>query len=272
MITEMSQKYIDQGLITGMPNEMYHSIRGFVSSSGLRYFEESPLHYQAYLRSEKKQTDDQLLGTLFHMLVLEPELFDQMYICVPGDRRNKEVKDAVAAAEATGRTVVKTEMYDTVKKMAEKTLAKIKRMGLFTPSGLSEASVFVVDPATDCPIKARFDRIEPELGVVYDFKSYSSASEYSFRPQLFRMRYDRQAALYLRAASIHFGKPFTDFVNIVCETSDPWEPNCLRVDDPTIDRATERLYGLLERFKQCLDTDTWPGFEDRIQSINVNIL
>lgn len=263
---------MEDGLYTNLTNGQYHGIRGYISASALKAFEKSPLHYQAYLKRDWTQTQDQLLGTMFHELVLEPEIFSEKYVVIDGDRRSKEVKAAVEQAESTGKIAIKSEMLETVKIMAENTSSKIKRMNLFTPSGISECSIFVTDPLTGCPIKVRPDRVEPDLGVIYDLKSYSSAVEYEFRGQIYRMRYDRQAALYLRACSIHFGRTFTDFVNIVCETDAPWEVGIIRIDDATIDRATERMIPLLEKFKQCLDTDSWPGLEDNIVSTNIDII
>jgi hypothetical protein len=238
--------------------------------SALKEFARSPAHYKAYLRQPEEITDARIIGSGVHMAILEPGRFSDTVQVIDGHRGKKEVKEAVEAATQAGKFVVKQDQFDQIRFMADAGISKAKAMGLFG-EGYYESTLYVVDPGTDCPIKARPDYIDPARGLIVDIKTYSDASEPAFRKQLWRMRYDLQSAHYLRAAGVHFGPGISDFVSLVIEDSDPWGVNLIRTDDATLDRATEQLFKLLGDFNACLKADLWPSYADQILSSNVDI-
>lgn len=69
------------GIYDNIPNAEYHSGPG-VSNSGLALIRRSPLHYRAKVlaaNDNHESTPAQALGTAFHAMMLEPELFVQQY-------------------------------------------------------------------------------------------------------------------------------------------------------------------------------------------------
>jgi hypothetical protein len=260
------------GLHKSMTSNDYHSIRGYMSSSGYKQMIVSPAHYQAYLRKEDKQTEAQVLGEAYHACVLQPDLFKYKYVIINGDRRTKEVKAKVELAEQEGKTSIKQEVFESILRMSSNTLNKLERLQLLQPTGVKECSIFVIDNLTGCPIKIRPDYIDPERGIILDLKSYSSAYEPDFRHQFWRQRYDIQAALYKRVASQYFERPFEIFCNVVCETEDPYEVNVIQVGEATLDRALENMDDTLFNFKRCLELNEWPGLPDEIIYSNIDIL
>ena len=74
------------GIYDNIPNETYHGGPG-ISKSGLDIVHRSPMHYQ-FARSaanDNQPTPAQALGTAFHALLLEPEVFTAQY-CVSLNR------------------------------------------------------------------------------------------------------------------------------------------------------------------------------------------
>lgn len=258
------------GFHKNMSGSDYHAIKDVASYTGLKHFSRSPAHYQAWLRQESEMTDARLIGQGVHMAVLEPEKFETTFVQIAGHRGSKDVKAAVADALSKGQLAIKPEQYEQIRRMADQVLLKAKRMNLFQ-NGHAEATLVVQDPESGCPFKARPDYIDLERNVLFDIKTFNDASEPAFRKQLYNMKYDWQSALYLRAAGIEFKKIFTEFCNIVVETSDPYSVNIIRVDDPTLERATEIVVSLMGNFAECLANETWPDYADEIVSTNVDI-
>ena len=129
----------EPGFYDGVPNRAYHAALG-VSKSGLDCIEQSPRHYwDAYLNPDKPQresTDAFDTGSALHTLVLEPELFDGQFVCMPDDapRRPSSVQlnakkpspETIAAIEwwdkfrtaTQGKTVLDADQWDDVHNMA----------------------------------------------------------------------------------------------------------------------------------------------------------
>jgi exodeoxyribonuclease VIII len=87
------------GIYDGITNDAYHGGPG-VSVSGLKVIaERSPLHFQAYRstqQADKEPSPAMMLGTAFHCLLLEPEVFVQDY-CL--GLRQSDFPDAITEKE-----------------------------------------------------------------------------------------------------------------------------------------------------------------------------
>lgn len=258
------------GHFTDLSFDDYKAIKA-INFSGMKELARSGAHYQAYLKRPNEITDARIIGTGVHGVVLEPEKFVPTLVSIPGHRGSKDVKAAVEAATLAGKFVVKPEQYETINRMAESVLAKSKRMNLFV-GGVAESSVIVKDPATEADMKARPDYLDVDRGVIFDLKTFSNASEPAFRRQLYNMRYDWQSGFYLRAVGLHFGAGITDFVNVVVEDDEPYSVNVIRVDDPTIERATEVIYDLLAKYAKYSKEEVWPDYDDQVVSTNIDLL
>lgn len=71
---------VNPGIYDNIPNADYHGGAG-ISNSGLAIIRRSPLHYRArqLAANDNEPTTAQAIGTAFHALLLEPELFYKEY-------------------------------------------------------------------------------------------------------------------------------------------------------------------------------------------------
>jgi exodeoxyribonuclease VIII len=71
---------VNPGIYDDIPNADYHGGEG-ISNSGLAIIRRSPLHYRArqLAANDNEPTTAQAIGTAFHALLLEPELFYKEY-------------------------------------------------------------------------------------------------------------------------------------------------------------------------------------------------
>ncbi len=243
------------GVYAGVSSKDYHSIRGFLSSSGLKHFRRSPAHFQAALKEPNETTDDRRIGSGVDIQVFTPKDYASL-TAICGDRRGAKEKEI----EATGVITLKQEQHERIQLVAEAVNGKMHRMGI---TGIPQLSVFITDPTTGCRFKARPDLLDLDRGIIYDLKTTSSADEPTFRKtQLFRNHYDKQGAAYLLACSLAFGKKFHTFKIIAAEIDSPFGVTLIRIGEATIERALELIIPSFHQFAECVKTNEWPNFAD----------
>ncbi|QOE32767.1 exonuclease [Achromobacter phage Mano] len=95
------------GFYDGIPNAEYHGGPG-ISKSGLDLIARSPLHYRAVVDAandnQREPTPAQMLGTAFHCLLLEPDVFVREY-CL--GLRQADVPDAIGDRDTLVAMVAK---------------------------------------------------------------------------------------------------------------------------------------------------------------------
>ena len=108
-----------------MTNDEYHSGPG-VSKSHLDVISPDnggcPLDYwDSYINPEppeRNETDDMLLGTVFHTAVMEPDLFNAQYISVPEDAPKRPTARQREAKKPSLDTLSAIEWWDDFEKEA----------------------------------------------------------------------------------------------------------------------------------------------------------
>jgi hypothetical protein len=130
------------------------------------------------------------------------DLIDRLVLAAPAI----PVWDAIVAdhvAACGGRTLLKPWLVAEIERAAEMIESHPQLHGAFT-GGMPEVSVFWTDPATQVPMKARFDYLKPRA--VVDLKSFANERRLPVRTAILRAfanyRYHIQAALYLEAAQM----------------------------------------------------------------------
>jgi len=96
---------VNPGIYDDIPNADYHGGAG-ISNSGLAIIRRSPLHYRArqLAANDNEPTAAQAIGTAFHALLLEPELFYKEY-CL--GIRQSDYPDAVDSRDQLVAMVTK---------------------------------------------------------------------------------------------------------------------------------------------------------------------
>lgn len=234
------------GIYSNISNADYHGGEG-VSNSMLSVLrEKSPMHLKAMRdaandNAAKEATAAQRIGTAFHMLVLEPHLFDEQYVLpmvLPDDvlstiddlkaalkeagekvsgtkpeliERLKAVRpDAKIADELkqryalsnAGRTIIAIEERDQLYAMRDAVMAHPAAKALLTGAKyVTEHSVYARDPET-----GELRRCRPDLwrfdGIMGDLKTTEDASPEAFARSIAKWGYDVQHPYYLDTANL----------------------------------------------------------------------
>ena len=98
-------------------NAEYHGYREAISKSRLANMSVCPAYFKWCEDNPQEPSEDMVLGSAFHKIVLEPETFYDEFAVMPNvDRRTTQgkMKYAEFIIEADGKTVITQEQYDTI--------------------------------------------------------------------------------------------------------------------------------------------------------------
>lgn len=252
------------GVHHGVPNVAYHGSPG-ISNSGLQNFAKSAAIYYGRhldpLRPPPEEKAGQLEGNLAHCAILEPDQFGSRYAIGPTVRRNTtKWKDFVALNP--DKVCIQVEQYDAAMRQADN-VRKLPAMARALAKGAPEVSAYWKDPATGVLCRCRPDWVYPvdDSGVMLlDVKTYSSAEPEEFQRQVARKGYFIQDAFYSRGYAIAAEVEVYAFLFVAVETEWPYEPNVLMLDPESQAEGLREVDRLLPKYKQCLATNTWPGY------------
>lgn len=223
-----------------------------VNKSTLWELRKSPAHYFWAVTHETPDTPAMKFGRAIHKAILEPRSFYDEYAIVPKvDRRTKEGKEEWSRflSENEGRELITTEDRDLIKAM----YAMFKESGgCEYIKGEHEKVVTWTDPETGVPCKGRLDVLGD--GFVADYKTASDASTRAFTREALRYGYDLQAAMYLTATGLK------TFYFLVQEKTEPYAINIIKAGDAFIERGLWIMRDLLTLYKECSETNCWPGY------------
>lgn len=250
---------IDPG-IYDIPNEQYHASAG-LSRSGIMELLKTPRHYQArYIEGFKEKSKSAYeVGTLFHALVLEPHLFEQNF-AITTRRRTQKAKDAVGDKE-----LLKSKDYEIAKAMKKAVFSNQDAAALLQNAQI-EKSIYWNDPETGILCKCRPDIlfISENISYMADLKSVKDASKWAFEKSIHEYGYHIQAASIQEGVFHATGIKIPDeaFFWIVCEKQPPFLNSVYILSSKAMQRGRELFRQGLELYKQCAQTNEWPGYQN----------
>jgi exodeoxyribonuclease VIII len=229
-----------------------------VNKSTLWEMHKSPLHYWHLMHdTPKEDTKAMQFGRAVHARLLKPDSFSDEYAAAPEcDRRTKEGKAIWNELMETGKEIISSDDMNAILAMEKEfnavrsTLFDMKFIG-------TEVPLFWTDDETGVDCKGRLDAITDEY--VIDYKTTTDASTGAFHREALRYGYDLQAAMYMDAARANGYNP-KGFVFIVQEKNAPYLINIIRAGDAFLDRGRWLMRDLLMKYKECRDSDKWPGY------------
>jgi len=250
------------GIYYGVPAETYHAW-SYASRSRLLPLRQSPAHALWNLRYPRKETDSMELGTLLHMLMLEPpEVFASKTVRIESlDKRTKEGKDV--AAKYPDEYIVTDAKWRKLDIMRSKLLAHPLAKTLLESPGRNEVSIVFDDPATGVRCKARADSMR--AAGLFDLKTTRCAEPSAFRRDAAKYGYYLEAAMHLRAFEVCYGRSAPFFC--VCVETEP--PHEVAVYHMPTERATRELDTHLRTWKRCTDSGEWPGYRTGVVTLHV---
>ena len=270
------------GVHRDVPHETYHQRhRGLVSKTVLDLVRRSPAHYKAWLDNnvEEELTPALFFGQAFHCALLEPDRFAKEYAVEPdfGDCRktdrtskedakdNKDRRDEWRA-EHEGAVILDSDIAGAIRNM----VASIRRHPLgskMMQGGESELTLKWTDAETGLTCKSRLDYYVESLGMIVDAKSTLDARWDPFRRDMIKHGYEIQDALY-RSAATTLGLPVGHFVFLAVEKVAPFAVATYTLDEAGVSSGYSKANAAMRELAHCVATDTWPGYEIGIQTID----
>jgi len=262
-------KFVFSDGVHDITNEQYHASEG-ISRSKLMLLDKSPYHFwyemHSGLAEKKEPTPAMNVGSAFHTLLLEPELFSREFAVAPKiDRRTTKGKEAyeVFMKENMDKILLTDEQYAKACVMAR----HVKQHDIVTTlldDAKFEQSIFWTDEETGIQFKTRPDIWSNKM--VVDLKTTADASPHAFMRSALNFGYYLQAGMAYEACRA-IGKPFEMFVILAAEKEAPYVPSVLIMDENALQFGINQFQSYKRKLKHCMDNDIWPGYP--VQELSV---
>lgn len=257
------------GVIKDLSNKDYHAAEG-ISKSNLDKIEISPAHFLESQEHEQPQTDAMVFGTLFHTTILEPEKLETEFAIEP--KVNKRTNEGKAILEQfynenQDKTIVSQEQMQLAQILKQNIMAHPIANKLLSGNGENEQSMFWVDKETGVLCKIRPDRIKNNI--IIDLKTTTCAKPGVFDKKAFEYGYHKQAYLYKEGYEQVLGKKPDGFVFIAIEKEPPFAVCVFEASEEFTKIGELEAKANLKTYKQCVETNTWNGYENIIHSLEV---
>lgn len=263
-------------IIHGMPFADYRAHPAISQSSLKILLKGTPADLRSSLEAERKQTKAMRIGSIEHFLLLQPEeLGDNVFMLPP---EFKDFKTAAARAwrdqhEEQGHLVYTTKEEAHILGMAHAVRGH-PILGPLLRKGRPEVSLVATEPETGVEIKCRSDWFpDPSLIAdgplpVLDLKTAEDSSVAGFTRVIDGRRYDMQGAMNLLMCEL-CGIPRTCFLLGAVKSSPPYIVEVFQLGAAKLAKAREDLMNCLRIYKECLETDTWPGSTNAINLVEL---
>jgi hypothetical protein len=255
------------GRFLSMPMAEYQDAPG-ISKSKLDLIHRSPAHFIQEELHPTPPTPAMEWGTMFHTLILEPGVFNQTY-AVWDNTINRTTREGKAAwadwqAENEGKISVAKPTMRELEAMREAILTHSRAKEALT-GGIAENAMFW--SMFDCNCKARPDYIRQRDGLLIDLKTTQDARPDEFSRSCWNYRYHVQAAYYLDGYARVTGEKPNAFLFIAIEKAPPYCVAVYHANEEMIEQGRREYMRDLEVYRRCIETDTWPGYDEEVLSI-----
>lgn len=256
------------GVHKDMSFEDYAKAEG-LNQSKLKVMKRSPAKFKHLLQVSREDTEALGMGRAIHTAVLEPELFNQMFVQEPEvNKRTNEGKRLLAEFKELngGKELLSPSDYNSVFEIASAVLSHPDAARLLEDTE-RELSVWWEDKATDVLCKARVDAWKPSIRTIVDLKTTRDAGP-GFERSIYSYGYHMQAAWYNAALEAHGYEPH-HFVIIAVEKEPPYDIGIYRLTDDVIELSKRENEALLRRYAECKRKDYWPGYTQGIVDVGL---
>ena len=244
-------------------NEEYEKLEG-IRRSDLWKLNKTPLHFKYALDNPDEPTKELLFGIAAHKYILEREDFHKVYAILPKfDRRTKAGREEYEKfmADHEGMLFLDEEDFEKIRGMGEVIDAHPVAKELLT--GLHEEAYQWVDEETQESCKIKSDCITTYKGNPYivDYKTTSSCENGSFEWSSRKYGYDFQAGMYCEGVAKNTLEEY-GFVFVAQEKTAPYAVRVYWCSDEFIESGKRKYHGLIKKYHECKETNSWPGYED----------
>lgn len=256
-------------------NAEYHGYREAISKSRLANMSVCPAYFKWCEDNQTEPSEDMVLGSAFHKIVLEPETFDKEFMIMPHfDRRTKEgrlgYENLMNKVQGECITLITKEQYDTICGMRDSIMSNPYAKKLI--NGNIEQSMYFTDELTKVECKCRPDvwRKVADRVVITDLKSAKSVMPNEFMRDCVKYHYDLQTAMYRDGASKVLGVPKDniDFVFIAVEKKPPYLLNIMQADTYVIQKGEADFREYIGTYAECKADGVFYGLNGKNGIIN----
>lgn len=254
--------------IVDITNEQYHSSDGF-SKSALITYRNSPItFYKEYIlkQRENKTSDDMLLGTLVHTVMLEPNKIDKF---VPRPKINRQTKAGKeefakfnASVEESNAIAVDIDIYQKAIDMCEAIRKNDVAMRIIASAEV-EKSVYWQDSDTGLTFKSRPDIMFGSI--IADLKTCKDVSYKAFQRSCMDYGYFLQAGMCKLGLNAH-DIDFERFV-FICVDKNTYEVVVYTLDEQAIEYGINQFKSLSTKISNEIRDNSW--LEPRIKVLEV---
>lgn len=274
----------EDGMYSGIPDEVYHADRGSLSSSGARALlapscPEIFRHQQLEPPAPKPQYD---FGHVAHKFVLgEGSEIVELDPAIHGLNQNGSPSKAPtntamwqeAAQEARQRGQIPMHIAEVAK--ARAMAAKVREHPLaaaLLADGTPELSGYWHDSETGVRLRFRPDWLpNPGRGrlIVVDYKTATSAHPGHFARAAADYGYHQQIPWYLDGLAACDISNDAAFVFIVQSKSPPYPVSVIELKPDDIELGRRRNRKAIDLYAQCVATDHWPDYGQGVHSVSL---
>lgn len=271
------------GIFFDYPEEDYRASPG-VCQSDLKEMQYSPAHFLDRITTPREPpTPAQKIGTLTHSLILCGR---RDFAVIPEDapkrptaaqwQAKKPSEDSQAAmrwwtafmAASPGKEYLTADEAADIMGMRGSVMAHPEAGEILRRPGNNEVACWKRDHETGLLLRGRADRVcmdNRERMVIPDLKTVQrgGAREHQFSNSIAEYGYFLQNSFYLDLFEASF------FVFIVVEKEAPYAVRCYHLPPEDVQVGRETYRGYLRTLRQCIDTDTWPGYETGMATIRL---
>lgn len=184
-----------------------------------------------------------------------------------------EVKEQFAA-ECEGRIVLSKSNYDKLIEMRNAVMAHPAARYLLSLEGKAEQSVYWTDPQTGVLCRCRPDFWAMQADIIVDLKTCLDASPEAFAKSISNWRYHVQDSMYREGCETVTGRPqkfvFLAVEKGACVVNGVAKGVGVYVLDEESQAAGFKEYRqALNTYRECITTDTWPGYDTKIQIVSL---
>jgi PDDEXK-like domain of unknown function (DUF3799) len=256
---------MDNGIYKNLPAESYFA-ENRINNSGLKLIAKTPAHFKYNLEhpDERAPTPQMQLGTAVHCAVLEPAAFNSRYaVAPPCDKRTKEGKAIWAELEASKKLILSASDYELVEGMSQSVLNHETASKLLA-AGDPEVTVYT--DIEGIPAKARLDWYRN--GIILDLKTTADASPEQFSRSCANFSYALQNSFYIDCCEAA-GLEAHTLIFVTVESANPHLVSCYELDDRSIEWGRDHYRAALNKYRECITLDDWPGYDASIQTISL---
>ena len=264
-----------EGVFYDVPSSTYFA-ESALSHSLMKELSPTPAHGLAYMLTFREPKPSQLIGTLTHSLILEPEKPLPAIAIQPDEYpdgktmkkwtytsnyckgwRSEQVGKGLIVLPRTGK-----DSYEEIVGMAT-AASRHPLVREYLSEGVSEVSLFTHLNTAYGPIrgKARLDFV-PKAKRLIDFKTTQDASEPEFSRALVNFRYASQAAWYLNLWDRLCGTEDKrrEFTFFAIEKAPPYLVADYTLDEDALRWGYDMCLKDMDTYAKCSQEGVWPGY------------